>query len=153
MQQVENELHTKMSSLQFVTPAHLEITCLKEAGTMDIDLSYTIQQLKSIQNIEVVSSPRQPLRGLDNEEKEMLVGELKGGEELNNEVDFSYDDALAEESGKATLMRAFNISARRVREARSLGQTVELDKQINFRDLLTKLIGRIKLLVHATEKL
>ena len=260
MQQVENELHTKMSSLQFVTPAHLEITCLKEAGAMDIDLSYTIQQLKSIQNIEVVSSPRQLLRTLllahrgisvalnaatstgtnsnnppgaddvlptlilailratpktlsttllfiehfaplslmrgesgyaytnicgalhfiqeldveghlsevalvgdeddsgkmggvlsigpeefrrgledcrrkiedaekkkvEEEEKEMLVGEEKEGEDINNEVDVSYDDALDEESGKVALMKA-KISARQVREARSLGQTVDLD--------------------------
>ena len=60
------ELYDKMLSLQFVTPNHLEIDCLKHSsnvGSSDddnvIDLSYSIQKLRSIHD---QSSPRQKLQ-------------------------------------------------------------------------------------------
>lgn len=68
MKTLEVELHDKMLSLQFVTPAHLEIQCLKSKSTSDtvdshesIDLSYTIQQIQSIHGL---SSPRQMLQSI-----------------------------------------------------------------------------------------
>ncbi len=62
--EIENELHEKMLSLQFVSAAHLEIRCLKSKTTDardDIDLSYTIEQLQSIQ---YQSSPRQIIHSI-----------------------------------------------------------------------------------------
>mmetsp|Transcript_5484 Transcript_5484/g.9345 ORF Transcript_5484/g.9345 Transcript_5484/m.9345 type:complete len:515 (+) Transcript_5484:149-1693(+) len=62
MKELEVELHDKMKSLGFVTPAHLEISCLDpSAQNEDIDLSYTIQQLQSINDL---SSPRQILQSI-----------------------------------------------------------------------------------------
>jgi len=64
----EVELHDKMQSLQFVTPAHLEIQSLKSPGRGnqsvddtpgDIDLSFTIQKLQSVHD---QASPRQMLQ-------------------------------------------------------------------------------------------
>ena len=69
MKTLEGELHDKMLSLQFVTPAHLEVQCLKSKSTAttsddtheNIDLSYTLQQILSIHN---QSSPRQMLQSI-----------------------------------------------------------------------------------------
>jgi len=67
IQETQLELHDKMLSLQFVTPAHLEISCLKSSASAadahhdDVDLSYTIHQLQSI---EYQSSPRQILQSI-----------------------------------------------------------------------------------------
>lgn len=55
----EVEMHDKLKSLQFVTPRHLEIRCLASNAKNDIDLSYPMQQLKSLSN---ESSPRQMLQ-------------------------------------------------------------------------------------------
>lgn len=55
----EVEMHTKLKSLQFVTPRHLEIRCLGSNAKNDIDLSYPMQQLKSLSN---EPSPRQMLQ-------------------------------------------------------------------------------------------
>ncbi|KAL7446734.1 hypothetical protein ACHAXM_011592 [Skeletonema potamos] len=55
----EVEMHDKLKSLQFVTPRHLEIQCL--ASKHDIDLSYPMQQLQSLNE---VSSPRQMLQAI-----------------------------------------------------------------------------------------
>eukprot|EP00985_Skeletonema_marinoi_P002298 scaffold955_cov72-Skeletonema_marinoi.AAC.1 len=55
----EVEMHEKLKSLQFVTPRHLEIRCLSLNGKNDIDLSYPMQQLKSLSQ---ESSPRQMLQ-------------------------------------------------------------------------------------------
>jgi hypothetical protein len=55
----EVEMHEKLKALQFVTPRHLEIQCLASNAKNDIDLSYPMQQLQSL-NKE--SSPRQMLQ-------------------------------------------------------------------------------------------
>eukprot|EP00986_Skeletonema_menzelii_P005407 scaffold1953_cov146-Skeletonema_menzelii.AAC.11 len=55
----EVEMHNKLKSLQFVTPRHLEIRCLGSNAKNDIDLSYPMQQLKSLRN---ESSPREMLQ-------------------------------------------------------------------------------------------
>ncbi len=55
----EVEMHDKLKSLQFVTPRHLEIRCLASNSMNEIDLSYPMQQLKSLSN---ESSPRQMLQ-------------------------------------------------------------------------------------------
>ena len=55
----EVEMHDKLKSLQFVSPRHLEIRCLASNAKNDIDLSYPMQQLKSLSN---ESSPRQMLQ-------------------------------------------------------------------------------------------
>ena len=54
----EDEMYEKLKSLQFVSPRHLEIKCLEEAQ-IDIDLSYPMQQLLSL---NAQSSPRQMLQ-------------------------------------------------------------------------------------------
>ncbi|KAL9187212.1 hypothetical protein ACHAXT_001315 [Thalassiosira profunda] len=54
-------LREKMHSLQFVTPAHLEIECLKSSHAEDVDLSYTVNQLQSL---ERQASPRQMLHSI-----------------------------------------------------------------------------------------
>ncbi|KAL7429436.1 hypothetical protein ACHAXH_002759 [Discostella pseudostelligera] len=62
--EIDNELHEKMLSLQFVSASHLEIQCLNSKTTGahdDIDLSYTIEQLQSI---PCQSSPRQMLHSI-----------------------------------------------------------------------------------------
>lgn len=67
IKEIQLELHDKMRSLQFVTPAHLEISCLKSSASAadahhdDVDLSYTIHLLQSIEH---QSSPRQILQSI-----------------------------------------------------------------------------------------
>lgn len=56
MKELQSEIHAKMQSLQFVSPAHLEISCLKNGS--DVDFSYAMGQLRSILD---QSSPRQIL--------------------------------------------------------------------------------------------
>ena len=55
----EVELYEKLKLLQFVTPRHLEIECLASNAQNDIDLSYSIHQLQSLND---QSSPRQMLQ-------------------------------------------------------------------------------------------
>jgi hypothetical protein len=57
----ELELQEKMKLLQFVTPEHLEIQCLKSAPDESIDLSDVIVHLLSIKQ---QSSPRQKLQAI-----------------------------------------------------------------------------------------
>ena len=62
--EIEHELNEKMQLLQFVSAAHLEIRCLESTTSNvhhDVDLSYAIEQLQSIQ---YQSSPRQMLRSI-----------------------------------------------------------------------------------------
>mmetsp|Transcript_3370 Transcript_3370/g.7210 ORF Transcript_3370/g.7210 Transcript_3370/m.7210 type:complete len:916 (+) Transcript_3370:130-2877(+) len=79
MRESDAALHEKMMLLQFVTPAHLEIECLKHKfdnshGVKDaakdenadaenylIDLTYSVEKLKSIQH---QASPRQMLQNI-----------------------------------------------------------------------------------------
>ena len=63
VKEMESELQNKMQSLQFVTPAHLEIECLKSTSSQgeDIDLSYSIRKLRSI---GTQYSPRQILQSI-----------------------------------------------------------------------------------------
>lgn len=56
-----DDLHDKMLSLQFVTPAHLEIGCLKSCGQEDVDLSHAVRHLRSIGS---QSSPRGAIRSI-----------------------------------------------------------------------------------------
>ena len=59
--EVELELQEKIKLLQFVTPEHLEIHCLKSAHNDSIDLSKSVDHLRSIKH---QSSPRQMLRSI-----------------------------------------------------------------------------------------
>jgi len=59
LRQREDELFTKIKSLQFVNPSHLDIGCLKP--NIDVDLSFSICQLQSLSN---ESSPRQLLQSI-----------------------------------------------------------------------------------------
>ncbi|KAL7479095.1 hypothetical protein ACHAW6_004840 [Cyclotella cf. meneghiniana] len=65
--EVELELKEKMKLLQFVTPEHLEIQCLKSGSKAHslsgdiVDLSYSIDHLRSIMH---QPSPRQKLRSI-----------------------------------------------------------------------------------------
>lgn len=74
IQEADEELHEKLGCLQFVTPTHLEISCLKSKGDNDtdnaaattegesaagIDLSEPVRHLR---DIERQRSPRQMLR-------------------------------------------------------------------------------------------
>jgi len=65
MNELEAQLHEKMFSLQFVTPAHLEISCLKSTvgEERDVDLSYTVRQLQSLHGNNN-HSPRQILQSI-----------------------------------------------------------------------------------------
>ncbi|KAL7549313.1 hypothetical protein ACHAWF_017667 [Thalassiosira exigua] len=57
----DRELHLKMRSLQFATPAHLEIGCLTSRGIEDADLSNAVERLRSVERAD---SPRQMLRSI-----------------------------------------------------------------------------------------
>ena len=59
LDELEIELQGKMKLLQFVSPEHLEIQCLKMTPDDSIDLSNTIEHLQSMRR---ESSPRQKLR-------------------------------------------------------------------------------------------
>jgi hypothetical protein len=59
--EIELELKEKIKLLQFVTPQHLEIQCLKVAPDDSIDLSHSIDHIRSIKH---QSSPRQKLRSI-----------------------------------------------------------------------------------------
>eukprot|EP00956_Cyclotella_meneghiniana_P031452 scaffold82592_cov67-Cyclotella_meneghiniana.AAC.10 len=59
--ELELELQEKIKLLQFVTPEHLEIHCLKSAHDNSIDLSKSVDCLQSIKH---QSSPRQMLRSI-----------------------------------------------------------------------------------------
>jgi hypothetical protein len=86
--EVETELQDKMKLLQFVTPEHLEIKCLKMAVSTDhqsadiVDLSESIDHLRSMKH---QSSPRLKLRSIllahrgVNASLNAVLGKQKGG--------------------------------------------------------------------------